>query len=216
MIRAVVFVEPSRPAGAWPGVALRGAAVRGDLLRAVDDGYTHIGLIDGRLYSHPTVPPSEVVEAGRRATLFGAASLGALRAAECPGVMVGVGDVYQGFRTGRLRSDDEVVGAWDPATGAPTALPLVVVRDLLARASAAGVAEAAGAARVLRALQRLPFHERTPGAVAVHVRARCGDAAAAWVEAARRAPGDDVKQRDARALLDLLAALVSEQTGAVV
>ena len=55
-------------------------------------------------------PPSEVVAALRDgARVLGAASMGAIRAAECwPAGMQGVGAVYSLYRLGVISDDDEV------------------------------------------------------------------------------------------------------------
>src|SRR5688572_32760283 len=48
--------------------------------------------------------------------VFGAASMGALRAAELqPFGMIGVGQVFQAYRRGHLTDDDEVAVAHGPA-----------------------------------------------------------------------------------------------------
>ena len=75
--------------------------------------------------------------------VFGAASLGALRAAECaPFGMEGVGAIFERCRSGALEDDHELALAYAPREldYAPLTEPLVNVRATLDAAVAAGVA----------------------------------------------------------------------------
>ncbi|HEX3430647.1 MAG TPA: TfuA domain-containing protein [Rhizomicrobium sp.] len=69
-----------------------------------------IGIIDGCFEAGPAVWHKEVLWALTQGIhVFGAASMGALRAAELDSFgMRGVGAVYEAFRTGALQDDDEV------------------------------------------------------------------------------------------------------------
>ena len=63
--------------------------------------------------------------------------MGALRAAEVPGV-IGAGLVYQWYRNGLIRRDDEVALLFDPASGRPLTVPTVNVRYASERLSSLG------------------------------------------------------------------------------
>jgi hypothetical protein len=66
------------------GIELRPPAAQGDLLRAVLDGATVIGLIDGGFEATASVWHKEILYAiGEGVAVVGGASMGALRAAEC-------------------------------------------------------------------------------------------------------------------------------------
>jgi hypothetical protein len=191
--RGVIFLGPSTPPTlrVHPQLDIRPPARRGDVRRAVEEGYRVIGLVDGDLYHTLAVTPEEVRDAALRARVLGAASLGALRACECPGVE-GVGEIFAAFRAGTLAAEDEVVGTYDPDTGRTLAWPMVIVREAVARLGL-GAEEAA---RALAEIGRLPFDARTEDALARRVpvdRAR-------WREALRAEP--NVKQRDTAALVD--------------
>lgn len=69
-----------------------------------------IGIIDGLFEQVPTVWHKEILFAlSRGVRVFGASSMGALRAAELHTFgMEGVGTVFEAFRDGRYRDDDEV------------------------------------------------------------------------------------------------------------
>ena len=127
---AVVFVGPSL-AGATaalpPGVSLPGPAAAGDLYRAARAGARVIGLVDGVFEDRPTVWHKEILWALERGVrVIGAASLGALRAAECaPFGMEGVGQVFAQIPRGAIEDDSDlaVVHApgelgWQPLTEA--------------------------------------------------------------------------------------------------
>jgi ribosomal protein S12 methylthiotransferase accessory factor len=197
--RGVIFIGPSAPPAmrACPRLDVRPPARRGDVRRAVEEGYQVIGLVDGELYQTLAVTPEEVREAARRARVFGAASLGALRACECPGVE-GVGEIHAAFRAGTLAAEDEVVGTYDPETGRTVAWPMVVVREAVGLLGLG--AEEAG--RVLAEIGRMPFDARTEGELARRVPVDRGR----WREALRAEP--NVKQRDAAELLERVIAML--------
>ena len=75
-----------------------------------------IGIIDGYFESVPSVWHKEVLWAMARGIhVFGAASMGALRAAELDAFgMEGVGAIYEAFRDGYLEDDDEVAVSHGP------------------------------------------------------------------------------------------------------
>src|SRR4051794_23159335 len=105
--RAVVFIGPSMPPSPPrdPRLVYRPSARRGDVAAAVAEGFGIVGLVDGEVYQSLAVTPHEVREAAVTALVYGGASLGALRAVECPGV-IGVGEVYAAFHDGSLDGDD--------------------------------------------------------------------------------------------------------------
>ena len=78
------------------GLDLRPPAGRGAILRAAADGAPAIGLIDGIYESEPAVWHKEILYAlGRGIPVLGAASMGALRAAECAAFgMKGIGSIF--------------------------------------------------------------------------------------------------------------------------
>lgn len=190
----VIFLGPSRPPDLVvpPGIELRPAACRGDLA-ALSPAVRAVGLVDGVLHQAAAPSPEEVERLARRIPVFGGGSLGALRALDCPSV-VGVGEVFAAFQDGTLEDEDEVAGTFDPTTSRPVALPLVVIREALVQA---------GVAPSLGRIRRLPFHERTEAAVLHRVPGAAGEAVRA---ALRRTP--NIKQRDARAVLERLVAVL--------
>ena len=75
-----------------------------------------IGIIDGAIA--PMIKPKEVLRAlFRGITVLGASGIGALRAVElCPYGMIGIGTIFDWFKTGYLQNDDAVICTYDPQT----------------------------------------------------------------------------------------------------
>lgn len=112
----VVFLGPTLPvAEARPLLAARYAppAGQGDVLRAVLDGAKAILVVDGYFERIPAVWHKEILFAMSEGVhVFGAASMGALRAAELADFgMEGVGAIYEAYASGELEDDDEVAVA---------------------------------------------------------------------------------------------------------
>ena len=109
----IVFCGPSLAADEARSVLdvdVRPPAARGDVLRAALDSPSAIGLIDGYFSRVPSVWHKEILWAmSRGIRVFGAASMGALRAAELAVFgMEGVGAIFEQFVSGELSDDDEV------------------------------------------------------------------------------------------------------------
>jgi hypothetical protein len=148
----VIFVGPTLPVAdvrsRLPEATILGPAEQGSVVKATLAGAKVIGLIDGCFHAVPAVWHKEILwalSAGVR--VAGAASMGALRAAELSRFgMVGVGAIYHAFATGALDADDEVAVLHGTAESGyrPMSEPLVNIRANLARAVEAGVLSAAG------------------------------------------------------------------------
>jgi hypothetical protein len=112
-VRIVAFAGPSVPPddrARFPDVEWRAPAEAGDLLRLQCERPPTICLIDGYFDHRPAVRHKEILLLlSQGARILGAASIGALRAAEMDGFgMAGVGAVYRAYALGRLTGDDEV------------------------------------------------------------------------------------------------------------
>lgn len=112
-----VFVGPTlRPeeiTAVLPQAIVRPPAALGDVYRALRHGPSAIALIDGFFETVPAVWHKELLWAMHHGVpVFGASSMGALRAAELDQFgMIGIGSIYQGFADGTLEDDDEVTVA---------------------------------------------------------------------------------------------------------
>lgn len=114
--------------------------VRGDLAK-LPRKTKIVGIIDGVFYSESAIAHKEIVEVMKKGiTVVGSSSMGALRAAELADFgMIGVGRVYECYRSGKITADDEVAVTFNPVTGEQIAEPLVNVRYQLKAAEGAGV-----------------------------------------------------------------------------
>jgi hypothetical protein len=160
----VVFLGPSlsrAEAEALVQAEFRPPIRRGDL-EAVEPGRTVL-ILDGEFDQTLSVSPKELlrkIDGGSR--VFGASSMGALRAAELHGLgMRGVGWIYESYRTGRIVGDDEVALAYCPFTFEPRSIPLVNIRFWLDRLQEVGLVEPAAQQRLLRRARRVFYAERT-------------------------------------------------------
>jgi hypothetical protein len=141
MTAITVFLGPSADRSAiaerLPGAELLPPLARGGLHQARERGAEVLLIIDGVFAHTLAVSPREVVDVVRDgAAVFGASSMGALRAADCRHAGVqGIGLVYRLYRAGLILSDDDVAVATE-GEGEFRALSvaLVNVRVALSRA----------------------------------------------------------------------------------
>lgn len=210
-----VFVGPSLAGAARPSSAefvFHGPVAQGDVYRLVAKRPLAIGIIDGYFERVPAVWHKEILWAlSEGVRVFGAASMGALRAAElAPFGMVGVGRVFADFAGGRLSDDDEVTIAHaDPSEGyRPVSEAMVNIRATLAVAVRFGLLEPPQAAALVAHAKRQFYADRSYAALFPHVRRLLGtlhgERFAAWL----RDPSHHVDQKklDALELLGVLRA----------
>jgi hypothetical protein len=119
------------------GIEVRPPARQGDFLRAVRDGADAIGLIDGEFLQSAAVWHKEILFAlSRGVIVFGASSMGALRAAECAAFgMRPIGVIANRYLDGSL-DDDAAVALVMTSTAegsAPVTEPLVDAEATLSR-----------------------------------------------------------------------------------
>ncbi|HEY7555549.1 MAG TPA: TfuA-like protein [Candidatus Binatia bacterium] len=142
----VVFLGPTLareaaeailPARYFPPVAC------GDILRCLRIKPKVIAIIDGVFEHRASVWHKEILFALEQGiTVFGAGSMGALRAAElAPFGMIGIGRIFESYRDGVYTDDDEVALLYESGAAGYRALsePMVNIRATVARAVAAGV-----------------------------------------------------------------------------
>lgn len=163
----VLFVGPSLPdAGALvkPDISVRPPATQGDILAAIKEGASVIGLIDGGFeYTAPVWHKEILYGLSRGVTIVGAASMGALRAAEChPFGMVGIGRIFEDYRDGVVIDDADVALMHAPAemNYLPLTVPMVNVRATLSLAVSDGLIAGQEAEALERTAQGIFFKER--------------------------------------------------------
>jgi hypothetical protein len=137
---------------------------QGDLYRAATSGPLAIGIIDGYFDRVPSVWHKEILWAMAEGIhVFGAASMGALRAAELATFgMVGVGQIFQAFQSGELEDDDEVAVAHaeEGQDYAAASEALVNIRFTLAAAVAQGVIDEGTRASLVGIAKSLFYPDR--------------------------------------------------------
>jgi hypothetical protein len=204
---AVIFLGPSAPLRAARAILdadYRPPARHGDVWRVLAERRPRaIGLIDGVFEQVASVWHKELLEAMAEGVhVFGASSMGALRAAELHAFgMRGVGRVFEAFRDAVWTDDDEVALVHGPAETGYVGLcePMANVRFTLEAARTAGVLDDDDAARTVEAAKAMFYPDRTWTALlaGAPLAADRRDALAAWLPAGRV----DQKRADALALL---------------
>jgi hypothetical protein len=204
-VKAIVFAGPSLHGHAedWPsGVVLRPPAAQGDVYRAIQDKPRAIGIIDGYFEGFPSVWHKEILYALESGiAVLGAASMGALRAAELDRFgMIGIGQIYAWYRDGVLDEDAEVAVLHGPAeTGyMPLSEPLVNVRATLAELCAQAILSTADAAHLLEAARGIHYADRT-------IKRLLDQAAMPHLAKPLAANWVNLKQRDALELIGAVA-----------
>ncbi|MEV7114261.1 TfuA-like protein [Streptomyces anulatus] len=205
-----VFSGPTVPAArvreALPDAVPHPPVRHGDLMRLGAGPGDTVLIIDGLWHQSAPVRHKEILALlADGVVVVGAASMGALRAAElAPYGMVGIGRIFEDFRTGVLDADDEVA-VLHTDDGRPLSEALVNLRTALTRAAADGQLEATEAARLAALARSLPYTRRSwtaLGRLAVPEGLQPAfDRADAW----RRVHPCDAKRQDAELALALLA-----------
>ncbi|MBB4567992.1 TfuA-like protein [Rhizobium leucaenae] len=155
----ILFVGPTLPDAAEivdPAIALRPPAQQGDIVGAMEEGANVIGLIDGLFENVAPVWHKEILFAlSKGVRVYGAASMGALRAAECAAFgMVGIGRIFEAYASGAVADDSAVAQIHGPAElgHLPLSEPLVNVQATLrALAETGAISKAEQAALQTRA-----------------------------------------------------------------
>ncbi len=207
----IVFAGPSL----YGAETLEGADIemrppvrQGDVYLATLDRPKAIGIIDGYFDGTPSVWHKEILWAmSQGIAVFGASSMGALRAAELDTFgMIGVGAIYADYRDGTLEDDDEVALTHGPAElgFAPLSVAMVNLRATLKAAVLANVLSPPEADGLALKAKRIFFKDRSWERVlhGPETILKNRESLSAWI----RANEVDQKRVDARLLLDRMAA----------
>jgi hypothetical protein len=214
-MKAFVFLGPSLPVAVASRVleaTYLPPVQQGDILRLMEQAPDIIGIVDGYFEVVPAVWHKEILLALEACIrVFGASSMGALRAAELHAFgMVGVGRIFEWLRDGVIVRDDEVAVVHAPMdmNHRPLSDALVDIRDACACAEQSGIIAPDLAQAMVAAAEAMPFQERSYEAVAraVHAGSGAGEIER-WLSFCRqRDPG--LKARDAIALLQAIAGVI--------
>lgn len=169
----VIFAGPTISAedvrAEIPDAIVLPPAAQGDVHRASLSKPRAIGLVDGYFERVPAVWHKELLWAMSQGIhVYGAASMGALRAAElAPFGMIGVGAIAEAFTRGDLEDDDEVAVAHGPAEDRYRASSeaMVNLRATLALAVRDGVLDEPTERALVRIAKSLFYPDRSFPAV---------------------------------------------------
>jgi hypothetical protein len=202
----VVFVGPSLPDAAdhaGADIVLRPPARQGDLMAALADGATAVGLIDGYFEMVAPVWHKEILYLlSKGVIVLGAASMGALRAAECAAYgMRGIGQIFEDYASGRRVDDADVALLHGPQElGYPAlTVPMVNVEATLANAVSLGLLSQVEGLTLQSTAAQMFYKNRTWKTLA----AQAGFAEA-QMKSMLALAGVDQKRKDALALLAAL------------
>jgi hypothetical protein len=214
---AVIFAGPSLPQPGPPiaGIEWRPPVRQGDLYLAALSGPAVIGVADGYFEIVPTVWHKEILWAMAQGIhVYGAASIGALRAAELADFgMKGIGHIFRQFHAGQLMDDDEVAVLHGPAEIGYVQITdaMVNVRATIDRALQLGIVEPAFAERLVSIGKSLFYKDRTYEAI-LNAAAQQGLAPEAAGGFAAWLPDGKVDQKriDANEMLQTITAHVAD------
>jgi TfuA protein len=178
---------------------------RGDLAKLPEETKV-VGIVDGEFFQSLSVSPKEVLTIlDRGIQVFGAASMGALRAAETHVYgTIGVGEIFAMFRDGVLDGDDEVALAYDPQSYKHFSEPLVNIRRALEVAVARKVIGKEEMQQLVDRMKSLYFPERS-----FKTLQRWCPALEQFVNTS---PMPDIKRDDARQLLFAIKASLQRRS----
>ena len=211
MNEACVFVGPTRvPKPAYLQIDFFPPAALGSVYRAFEQGYRRIGIIDGFFGNTPSVWHKEIMFViAKGAEVVGAASTGALRAAElAPYGMRGIGNIFRLYRRAAIADDDEVcvthaIGELDFM---PLSEPMISIRYTLRDMRHQGLVSAGEEQAVAGALKKAHFSERTLDHIRAAIEAHVPSGRAASVSDSYMSFRRDAKGDDGRRLLAWLSA----------
>jgi hypothetical protein len=192
-----------------PGATVHPPVRHGDLLRLAAAPGDTVVIIDGVFHAVAAVRHKEILDllaSGVR--VLGAASMGALRAAELyPYGMTGIGDIFAAYRDGIIEADDEVAVA-HTEDGKQLSEALADIRALVAGAVTDGVLDRDEAERIVGLARGIHYIDRTwPAlrkATSTNPEAEAPlERLDAWRVA--RGPAETAKHEDAVAALRLVA-----------
>jgi hypothetical protein len=166
-MRIAAFAGPSlraRDRLEFPDIDWHPPAEAGDLLRLQTDEVSTVCLIDGYFDHRPAVRHKEILLLlSQGVRIFGASSIGALRAAEMQAMsMIGIGAIFQAFARGTIWGDDEValIHAGADRDWNPLSIPLADVRATLCAARRKQVIDRESARALLIAARSIHYTDR--------------------------------------------------------
>jgi TfuA protein len=201
----VVYLGPSLPleeARTILDADYRPPVKRGDLA-TIPDRTEIVGIIDGVLLNDAAVGHREILALlDRGIKVLGASSMGALRAAELSDFgMIGVGQIYEEYASGRVEGDDEVVLSYDPYTLLPLSEPLINIRMNLLIARDRGVISPETETALMAEMKKVFYPRRNYSLLIEFAETLSEKKEAQRLKIFLRDGVEDFKQKDAKILL---------------
>lgn len=216
--KTVLFVGPTGPAPKHPAVRVLPPVKRGDVLALLPQRPKCIAIVDGYFGTTGAVLHKEILEALEcNVPVLGAASMGALRAAELhPFGMIGIGKVFDWYRNGAITADDEVAVLHAPQElgYACMSVALVNLRATLVALRARGRVSARDEQRLIGAAAEIWFQERTIETIVENAGWKLQTNVGSTVLALLKENWIDQKRIDAEALFRCLSATLPLPTRA--
>lgn len=192
-----------------PRATIAGPVRCGDILASLAERPDYLAIIDGYFGSQRSVWHKEILCAlSLGVPVYGAASMGALRAAELHmHGMIGSGTIFEWYKNGLIEADDEVAVFHAPRELGylPLSLALVDLRSALLEAAAAGLTLKEETDAIITSQQSLFYGDRTLEAALSTARIICSRSSAVSF-IANSVATRGLKSRDAKALLQSIAA----------
>jgi hypothetical protein len=193
-----------------PGASIHPPVRHGDVLRLGAAAGDTVVIIDGTFFHAAAIRHKEILELiARGVTVAGAASMGALRAAELWRYgMIGIGGIFTQYVQGAIDADDEVAVTYDPGDYRPLSEALANMRDVIIRAVRDGAIRQAEGATLMERARALHFAGRSWQALRNESGAAGDQAAMERLDKWRAShpATESAKYRDAREALRLAAA----------
>lgn len=208
---------PPSLASRCPGITWLPPVQEGDVYRVARLRPALIGIVDGNFETVATVWHKEILWAMAEGVhVYGAASIGALRAAELVNFgMQGVGAIFRHFQTAPLADDDEIAVLHGPADldYIPVTEAMVNVRATIAKALQLQLVAPSLATTLVEIAKSLFYKRRTYDAMLRRAR-ELGESHDALHRFAEWLPNGQVDQKRQDAL-DMLAAMSDHLTRGV-
>lgn len=128
-------------------------------------------IVDGLFGSSMAISPTECIDLMKRGwLLYGASSMGALRAADCCAVgMMGIGDIFNGFHLGYFHSDSDVAVKYDSRSYSEITVPYVQIDYIVSILKHQISVPDIKTRLLLKALKKVPWYDRHPKLIADHL-----------------------------------------------
>jgi hypothetical protein len=189
-------------------IARFGPAALGSVFRAVELGYTRIGIVDGYFGNTPSIWHKEILFAiSEGVEVIGAGSMGALRAAELFQFgMVGIGRIFRLFRSGLWTDDDEVavIHATEELDFRPLSEAMANIRFTFHKLRRQGLVERGIETELTARLKAKHFSERTGDEVRRQAARLAGERVGQRLIEDFERLYVDAKKRDAQALVNYM------------